>query len=68
MGTCRLEPERRKTVNTALCSMIVNALQWTTLSNLLEDVAYADALEVINHIFGPDSEERAELDRYFNVN
>jgi hypothetical protein len=59
--------EMRKTMNTALCSMIVNALQWTTLSNLLEGVAYAEALEVVNHVFGPDSDERAELDRYFNV-
>lgn len=54
-------------MNTTLCSMIANALQWTPLSNLLEGLAYQEALEVVNHIFGPDSDERAELDRYFNV-
>ena len=50
-----------------LIEMVQNALRWTNLINLVNDMGYDEARAVVDHIFGPDSSERAELDDYFNI-
>ena len=51
----------------AMRQMVVNALRETTLGNLVKGLSYAEACDVVTYFFGPNSEERAEVDRIYNV-
>ena len=48
--------------------MVMNALRWTLLENLLEGLAYTEALAAVTNIFVSfDSEEVERVEVYFNI-
>lgn len=64
---CVLTNLQAPNLQAPLIEMVQNALRWTNLINLVNDMGYDEARAVVDHIFGPDSSERAELDDYFNI-
>jgi len=64
---CALTNLQAPNLQAPLVEMVQNALRWTNLINLVNDMGYDEARAVVDHIFGPDSSERAELDDYFNI-